>query len=379
MKKWPKVSIIILNWNGWQDTIECLESLQNITYPNYQIIVVDNHSTNDSVKKIKEWASSKIEVKSNYFTTSTHKSINIREFHRNELEEIDINSIERKLNKISTSQRLVLIKNENNFGFSKGCNVGIKYALNRNYDYILLVNNDMVVDSNFLEPAVYLAEQDKNIGIIGGKIYYYNDNKRIWSACGYINWIKGSGIHAGNSQIDKGQFNRIRRVKLVSGALMLIKKKVLLDIGLLPEDYFFGVEEWDFSVKVSRKGLKLYYVPDFIGYHKVGKAHKTFNPKFIYNTYRNKLHFQMKYLPSFLWHIWDLVFYCYLNVYLRIRLSHILSSRYKWLEASMSNYTPNLNHVIEATRLARKDVKSGKPISNEILKRIEKYFFSHEN
>ncbi|MCE5214153.1 MAG: glycosyltransferase, partial [Methanobacterium sp.] len=102
----PKVTIVIVNWNGWEDTIECLKSLYHVNYTNFNIIIVDNHSQDDSVKKIKDYIENK---------------------------------------------KLILIVNDENYGFAEGNNIGIRYAQkNFNPDYILLLNNDTIVDKEFL-------------------------------------------------------------------------------------------------------------------------------------------------------------------------------------------------------------------------------------
>jgi len=147
--KWPSVAIIVLNWNGWQDTIECLESLYQISYPNYEIIVVDNGSKDESIENIKKYCEGKIKVKSKFFEYSNdNKQINIIEYTREQA-----GTIEYKKNKISnfpSNKKLTLIKNEKNFGFAEGNNIAIRYALKAlNINYILLLNNDTIVEKNF--------------------------------------------------------------------------------------------------------------------------------------------------------------------------------------------------------------------------------------
>jgi GT2 family glycosyltransferase len=116
----PRVSIIILNWNGWRDTIECLESLYRIDYPNYDVIVVDNSSTDDSIEKIKEYCEGKIAVDSKFFKYDPrNKPIEVVECGKDE--KPDIPKAQR--------DRLFLIKNDKNYGFAKGNNIGIQYAL----------------------------------------------------------------------------------------------------------------------------------------------------------------------------------------------------------------------------------------------------------
>ncbi len=169
----PHVSILILNWNGWEDTIECLESLYQINYPNYTVIVVDNDSKDDSVNKIKEYCKGEIKVESEFFKYYPgNKPIEVYEFTEEETKGL---KVDEEFLKSSSNEKLVLLVNSENYGFAEGNNIGIRYVLNTfNSDYILLLNNDTVVEENFLNSLVKVAENDAEIGILGPKIYYYD-------------------------------------------------------------------------------------------------------------------------------------------------------------------------------------------------------------
>jgi len=253
-----KVAIIILNWNGLEDTIECLGSLKKITYPNYDIILVDNASIDGSAQRLAD------------------------EF-----------------------PKVMLIVNEENLGFAAGCNVGIKRAVQRNADYILLLNNDTLVKPDFLNRAVAFAEENPAVGLVGGKIYWHGEGKRLWDAGGEINWLKGVGERMGWGQVDEGQYDTPRLTTFVTACLMLIKKKVVLNVGLLPEEYFFGVEEWDYSVRVARAGYKLAYVPQLVIWHKIGGAHSSdLAPKWVYCHHRSRLLFMRQNAPKAWYPLW---------------------------------------------------------------------------
>lgn len=268
----PSVSIILLNWNNYEDTAECIRSLGNLEYPNYSIYVVDNGSTDGSRERLQD------------------------EF-----------------------PHCSFVINDENLGFSKGCNRGIREALPES-EYVLLLNNDCKITAETsLHDAVKLAESHNDIGIVGGKIYYESSDK-IWSCCGEINWFRGRGIHYGHNTIDKGSHDEIKEVNFVSGALMLIHSDVIEDVGYLPENYFFGAEEWDFSVTVSRHGYALYYCPSFQVEHAVGNSHETFDLGFVYNTYRNKLLFQRRNLGYISYLVWYAVFRIYVATFLRNNL-----------------------------------------------------------
>jgi GT2 family glycosyltransferase len=261
----PRVYVVILNWNNYADTKRCLESLQAATYTDLRIIPVDNGSTDESRRQLEA------------------------EF-----------------------PQLRFVRNNANLGFAKGCNTGIRAALkDKECAYVLLLNNDAVATPGFLEKAIDTAEANKAIGLIGGKILYSPETKRIWYAGGEINRWRGLTVIRGFREVDRGQYDSASEVGFVTGALMLIPRQVLDKVGLLPEEYFFGTEEIDYSIAVKKAGYKLYYVPEFVIYHGADGSHSNYDPKFVYNNYRGKLILQEKYLPKKLFPLWKKIF----NVY----------------------------------------------------------------
>ena len=261
----PTVAIIILNWNGWSDTVECLESVYQINYPNYHVVVVDNHSSDNSIQKINDYALGKLEVKSNFFKYDpTNKPIGIVQYNRENWE------IKKKSN---TNKQLILIKNEINYGFAEGNNIGIKFALkNFNIDYILLLNNDSVVDKDFLRILVQEGEKDTKIGLLGPKMYYYDNPNVIWCIGGKIDWKLARGLHVGIDEDDKGQYNRKQAFEYINGSSLLIKKEVFDKVGLLDKKFFLYFEETDLALRASENGYESLYVPNAKIWHKVSKS-----------------------------------------------------------------------------------------------------------
>jgi len=312
----PKVSIIILNWNNYKDTQECFESLEKITYPNYEVVFVDNCSTDGSDEKLR------------------------KEFSQH-----------------------IFIQTGANLGFSGGCNAGIKYALKNGDDYIMLLNNDTIVKKDFLEPLVEAFESNVGLGIVGGKAYYYDKPNRIHMAGARMDWLRATYKRYGDNQIDRGQFDTPREVGFASAYFMLVKKEVFADIGPLSEDYFGGVEECEFVVRAKGEGYKIYYVPDSVIWHKIGKSFTRGTPRGMYNCYRNKLIFMQKFLSPFKWKLWRFGFYIYAKSFAPLKLL-IQSKKY--------GQQGNLKAIKTAINKALQDGKVKKKVTLEDLKEIER-------
>ncbi len=308
----PKVAIIILNWNGWQDTIECLESLQRITYPNYQVVVVDNGSTDGSIEKIKAWARGEIPVESKFFEYNPdNKPVQWIEYARQTAETGGIPEEEAKLAELPVSRRIILIQAGENLGFAGGNNVGIKYALLRKYSYLCLLNNDTVVDPKFLDFFVQHIESDRSLGIVGGKIYKYNEIKCLWYAGGHISLLgRGPGYVMHHSES-----NKLSSVSFVTGCLMLLRADVLNKVGLLDPYLFFGGEDADLCLRTIKAGFKIDYEPRTIIWHKIAQTYDKYSPSHIYYVYRGKVTFTRKHLPLVFWYIWLIVFILYLLIF----------------------------------------------------------------
>ena len=268
----PRVIIVILNWNGWRDTIECLASLGRMTYLNYWVVVVDNGSTDDSVAKIRGYCDGKIPVESSMFSGPTPEPISILEYTREEA--LGGGGREESVERLPSSRRIVLVQNGRNYGFAEGNNVGITYSLGAlNPDYVMLLNNDTVVHTDFLNELVVVGESDQKIGVLGPKVLYYNFSGRadvIWYAGGRIvPWREFLFSHVGDRERDYGQFDSVRETEWCSGAAMLIRRN-LVERSLLSTSYTFGYEDVEYCLNAARFGMRVVYVYKSKAWHKVG-------------------------------------------------------------------------------------------------------------
>ena len=257
----PKVAIVILNWNGWKDTLECLESIFQISYPNYHVVVVDNHSTDDSVSHLIRYAEGNEIVKSKFFEYDpSNKPINFVLLNENS-------------KTVTNHEKLFIIQNNINEGFAEGNNIGIRFASeNLNSDYYLLLNNDTVVKENFLKYLVDEGEKNEDVGLLGPKIYYYDNPNVIWCVGGKIDWNFARGLHVGTNEVDSGQYNEKASFDYISGAALLVKDELIKEIGLLDKNLFLYFEETDLALRASSAGYKNLYVPSSEVWHKISKT-----------------------------------------------------------------------------------------------------------
>jgi hypothetical protein len=245
----PKAIIVILNWNGKKDTLECLGSLKKINYPNYQIILVDNGSKDDSVK----------EIKKNF-------------------------------------PNVKIIQNKQNLGFAEGSNVGIKYALKNKADYVLLLNNDTVVDKRFLSEMMKAAESNEKIGIVCPKVYFYSKPRILQYAGLKFNFNKGKSNLIGYNEKDFRQFDKIQEADFCGGTCMLVKKGVFEKIGFFDKTYFAYFEDNNFGFRARKAGYKIIFCNKAKIWHKISASTGgQSNPFKEHYMNRNRIIFMKKY------------------------------------------------------------------------------------
>jgi hypothetical protein len=219
----PKVSIVTINWNGEEDTVRCIKSLLNLEYDHFEIIVIDNGSTDKSV----------------------------------------INLSKRFQNKIK------IISNDINLGYSKAVNLGIDHVLSNNSDFLLIINNDTLVHPKLLDELINLTTNEDAAGLVCGKTYFLDGSRRLMGGPGkiYINKFKINWERVKNQE-DKGQYDKIIECNYVDDYHLLIKADVFREVGKYDEDFFAYGEESDFCLRVAKSKFKIFFTPKAKIWHK---------------------------------------------------------------------------------------------------------------
>lgn len=243
------VYIIILNYNGYTDTIACLDSLAHCTYPNYRVVVVDNASSNDSEAQLLAYQE-------------------------------------------CSEQEFTFIQSGANLGFAGGNNVGIRYALERGADYVWLLNNDTVIEPDALTRLMERIESDPDIGICGSRLMYYHDRSRVQGIGGWYSPLTGRTGHI----IDEANLNQLR---YIIGASMLVRAKVFREYGLLSEEYFLYCEEIDIAERI-KINYRLAVATDSVVYHKEGASIGNLSAFAAHYSMRNTLRLCWKFYPYYL-------------------------------------------------------------------------------
>lgn len=260
------IAIVVLNWKTPKLTTDTVNSLLKITHSryNYQILIIDNGSDDGSLPHFK------------------------KQFSKNSI--------------------IKIFNTGSNEGYVEGNNFGIKIALENKFDYILVINSDVIVKPDFLQVMFDFLENNPNYGLVGPKIYfapgfeYHKDRyspkeigKVIWSAGGIIDWNNVYGTNFGMDEVDHGQYDQISsNVDYISGCCLLVKSSVFKDLGLFDSKYYMYSEDAEFSRRLIKSGIKIAYLPNSVIWH-INSGSSSRGPLHDYFLTRNRLLFGFKY------------------------------------------------------------------------------------
>jgi len=242
-----KLLVIILHFGSIEDTLECLNSLQQYIRSIGLDILVVNNGPDYAIETI------------------------LKEAHPN----------------------VIYHYAGRDTGFAAGNNIGLRIGVDRGYEYALLLNNDTVAEQDFIRPLLDAMRADAKIAMAGPAMFYYSDKDKLWSLGGKIKWWNG-GV---GGETDSGKLSLGRQdTAYLPGACILVRMRSLLKIGLMNEAYFLGVEEADWAIEARRAGFRVVACPQSVLLHKVGMSSQR-SPELIYNAVRNRFVFLRCQIP----------------------------------------------------------------------------------
>jgi len=323
----PKVYIVLLNYRNWEDTVECLESIFRLEYANFQVVVVDNASGNESSHCVVEWAKGQRTIE---FTPPEQLQQFVQPAIDKPIETEVINATVLSESLPQTDAPLILLQSNKNRGFAGGNNLALKWINGqKDGDYIWVLNNDTVVTPTALSALVnHFESSDNQLGMLGSKLRYYHFPEKLQAVGGQLHLWTASLKQLGDGEIDTGQYDQSTpALDYVIGAAMFISHKTLAKVGLLSEDYFLYFEELDWCTRIKRSGMRLGFEPNSVVYHKQGAItqssgeQKHLHLRFMFFKFRNTLLFYKKFFPG-------LMVPAYLKITGRILKGAILHNRH---------------------------------------------------
>jgi len=297
----PKVAIVSLNWNGLEHLKYFCNSAVKVNYKNYFIVIVDNASSDGSI-----------------------------DFIQNNYPDIKI------------------VKNSSNLGYSKGFNTGIEYAITNGAEYLLITNNDLLLDSNILNAGIELFFKDNQIGYMGGKVYNLNTQKTFQYAGGRIYENLDSMPSRGAGEIDIGQYEEVEYFDYMDDVCSLVSKDLIMNVGPYDSDFFFDFEEteWNFRIR-SQKYLIAYNPLMKVWHRKHGSTGGNRLTGFAeFNSFRGKVlfHFKTKKRNDFLYF---LLFFMFFSLPVRLLVLSVKYGSPKLFLHTIKGLLSSLKRVIE--------------------------------
>jgi len=321
------VPIIILNWNGESDTTECLKSIKESENNRFLPVVIDNGSKVESLNTLKKECSQLFE---NILYTTREKLDNSHNLV------IDL------ISSSNLKETLIFIENNENLGFAKGNNIGIKIAKILDTEWVMLLNNDTEVSYDALTALSKFITKNTEIAAITPQIRFFNKKDKIWNCGGRLTFFGSRKYFYAEEYIAKVPSSGYSSISFVTGCALLFQYK---KTGILTEDFFFGEEDYEFSLRMKKNKLKMVCVYDSIIYHKVGssikKSHNVISSTYLY--YINRLINTRNYYSKSRWYVTKIFAYAYLPLLLfRNKINPFKSL---WLIKNINNYISKNNTV----------------------------------
>ena len=250
----PRVAGVVLNYNGKDVTLETLESLVQVRYPAFDLVVVDNGSTDGSFEAVAE-----------------------------------------------AYPEIVQLRVEDNRGISWGLNHGLRWALERHYEYVLAMNNDIEMDPECVTWMVGAMERDPTLGCVGPKTFYHGDRERLWAAGGILRFKESVTRERGMNELDHGQYDQDGEADYINGCAVLMRREALESAGLWDPNYYLGVEDADWCMRAKKKEWRCWYAHRAVVWHMVSASIGVYKPGRTFHTGRSTGIFLRKYAGPLDW------------------------------------------------------------------------------
>lgn len=294
------IPIIILNWNGEKDTLACLASFKKSENTRFLAVVVDNGSKPESLNNLKKGCSA-------LFNSIVYLEADTIDYSKDFLIETIIQN--------QNSDLLVFIENPENYGFAKGNNIGIQLASILDSDWVMLLNNDTEMTENTLRVLDNFISENNNFVAVTPQIRLYSPKDKIWNCGGKLTFFGSRKYFYSDQNINEVPKKGYSLISFVTGCALLFQYK---KTGILTEDFFFGEEDYEFSLRAQKNKFKMACVFESIIYHKVGasikKSSNVLNTIYLY--YINRLINTRNYYSRMRWEATRILAYSYLPVLL---------------------------------------------------------------
>jgi GT2 family glycosyltransferase len=296
------VAVVLVNWNGWQECIECINSVLAQAHPNFHLFIVDNDSHDLSIERIAAWCSAPAADPGWRYAPGVDR-------HTDRIPGAAVSyrvveNLDDNLPPLVDGCRVTLIRSGGNLGFAGGCNVGIRAAGLDEFTYFWFLNPDTVVERRALKELIDRAQAQADIGIVGSTLLFYDEPDTVYAlAGGRINRLNGHGSHIGArlpaSSIPTDGSAVERELSWVCGASMLVSASFIHETGLMQEDYFLYYEEADWATRGLDRSFRLGFAPTSVVFHKSGANSSKVMPMLTSGFYyRSRLRFVKRFLPD---------------------------------------------------------------------------------
>jgi GT2 family glycosyltransferase len=295
------VAIVLVNWHGWRDCIECIDSVLVQAYRNFHIFIVDNDSHDGSIDHIAAWCAAP-EAEPNWRRQNGVDRYTDQP-HRSALQYQVVDRPHGAIPRAESGCRVTLIRSGGNLGFAGGCNVGITAAGLADFAYFWFLNPDTVVERRALAELVARAERQPGMGIVGSTLLFYDTPDKVHAlAGGRLSCVNATSSHIGEhsslSAVPNDESAVERDLAFVCGASMLVSIAFIREIGLMQEDYFLYYEEADWAMRGLGR-FRLGFARQSHVFHKSGANSSKVMPLFTAGVfYRSRLRFVSRFLPD---------------------------------------------------------------------------------